>query len=39
MQQAASISDRELCRKFVENVKANREIVAAWEAQQALGKT
>jgi len=38
MQQAASIGDRELCRKFMENVKANREIVAAWEAQHALGK-
>jgi predicted ATPase len=33
LEQAASISDRALRRKFMENVKANREIVAAWEAQ------
>lgn len=31
MHQAASISDRTLRRKFMQNVKANREIVAAWE--------
>ena len=33
LEQAASISDRALRRKFMENVRANREIVAAWEAQ------
>jgi predicted ATPase/class 3 adenylate cyclase len=31
--QAASIGDHALRRKFMENVRANREIVAAWEAQ------
>jgi len=39
MQQAASISDRELSCKFTENVKANREIVAAWEARQTSEET
>jgi tetratricopeptide (TPR) repeat protein len=34
LEQAAHISDRALRRKFVENVKANREIVALWEARE-----
>ena len=34
LEQAAGISDLALRVKFLENVKANHEIVAAWEAQQ-----
>jgi len=33
LEQAADIGDPLLCRKFLENVRTNREIVAAWEAQ------
>jgi len=32
LDQAASISDSTLRRRFLENVKANREIMAAWKA-------
>jgi class 3 adenylate cyclase/tetratricopeptide (TPR) repeat protein len=35
-EQAANISDGELRHKFLEDVKANREIVAAWEEQEKL---
>ena len=34
LEQATSISDRALRRKFMENVKTNRDIVATWEARQ-----
>jgi tetratricopeptide (TPR) repeat protein len=35
MKQAAGISDADLRHKFLENVKANREIIAAWRTHQA----
>jgi predicted ATPase/class 3 adenylate cyclase len=35
LKQAAGISDQALRRKFLENVKANREIMAAWEARDS----
>jgi hypothetical protein len=34
LEQAAEIGDPILRHKFLENVKANREIVAAWDARQ-----
>jgi tetratricopeptide (TPR) repeat protein len=34
MERAVGISDEALRRKFLENVKTNREILAAWEARQ-----
>ena len=34
LEQAAGISDSVLRRKFLENVKVNREIMAAWEAKE-----
>jgi hypothetical protein len=33
MERAASISDEALRLKFLENVKTNREIIAAWQAR------
>jgi len=35
MEQAAGIRDQALRQKFLESVKANREIVAAWEARDS----
>jgi len=34
LEQVAGISDLALRHKFLQNVRANREIVAAWEARQ-----
>jgi hypothetical protein len=34
LEQATAISDSALRRKFLENVKANREIMAAWKAKE-----
>ena len=34
LEQAAEISDPILRHKFLENVKANREIMAAWQTQE-----
>jgi class 3 adenylate cyclase/predicted ATPase len=35
LEQANNISDRDLWHKFLENVKAHREIMAAWETRES----